>query len=1301
MKLKRTLGWTLAGLITLLVLVSMAGYFYLKSSSFQTFALRKIVEQADLATGGRTEIGHLDFDLSTLAAHLYNITMHGTEGPNLPPLLHADELTVRIKVISALRRQIALREIVLQHPVVHLQVDRNGKNNLPARPPNPNSSSTSVFDLAVEHAQLNHGEINYNDKKTLLDADLYELGTNIRFETLAKRYDGELSYKNGSVHYAGYAPLSHSLNVKFRATAEKFEVAPATLKIGSSAITLSAELSNYAHPVADGTYQIQIHTQDFAGMLSSVCPAGDVLLNGRLHYKDAGGPFLLRNVSIDGEVTSESLAAATAGRRLDLRRVKGAYQFAGGNLLIPSLTTESMGGRISAMAEVRHLDATQEANVRVSLSEISLRDIQRTLGAQPLQAAALSGTVSGKADAAWKDSITNVSAHSDLFVQAKASSRSHPSAQHVPVDGAIHAVYDGARQTLQLRDTTLKLPSATLTAQGTVGDRSSLQMQVIATDLHQLALLAASFVPSRTTIPAIAGSATLNLLAKGSIRKPAITAQLTAANLQVEGSEWKTAKISLRGSPSEFVIESATFVNARRGSATLSASIGLRDWSYSSSSSVKANLEVQQLRLTDLQGMAKQHYPISGDVSAKLSLTGTPLRPAGSGSIQLANAIAYGEPIQTLAAKFRAENASVVSSLNISTAAGAVDADLSYTPQTKAYKVRLNAPSVVLQKLQRVKETSLPVSGTLTASVNGEGTLDNPQLTATVQLPQLQVRENLISGLKAEVQVAEHRADINFESVISQASIHAHGRVNLEGDYDTDAVIDTGTIPLDTLLAAYVPAGIKGQTELHATLKGPLKDKSRLQAHLSIPVLKATYQSLEIDIPQPIQVDYADSVVTLQPAEIRGTGTSLRAQGRIPIGGTSPATLSAQGSIDVRILQIVAPSLHSSGNVTLDVRSSGPVTAPAITGQVQFQNVAINTPDAPIGIEKLNGTLDLSNDHLRVTKMTAQMGGGQVSVGGSIAYRPSLQFNLAVQGQSVRLRYPDGLRSVLDANLAFSGTTQASTLNGRVLIDNLSFTPDFDISKFGDQFSTGNDLSQPGFADTIKLGISVQSQQNLNAISSQISIAGQAALQVGGTAANPVITGRTTLTAGELFYRNVRYQLQKGVITFDDPNETRPVLNVSVTTTVEQYNLTLNLRGPLDKLTTSYVSDPPLATADIINLVARGKTTQEQAASSQSTDSMIASQVASQLSGGVQKLAGLSSLEIDPTLGGNNQNPSARIAIQQRVTRNLLFSFSTDVSQPGSEIIQGEYQINKRWSVSVERDQLGGVSVDGRYHTHF
>jgi translocation and assembly module TamB len=339
---------------------------------------------------------------------------------------------------------------------------------------------------------------------------------------------------------------------------------------------------------------------------------------------------------------------------------------------------------------------------------------------------------------------------------------------------------------------------------------------------------------------------------------------------------------------------------------------------------------------------------------------------------------------------------------------------------------------------------------------------------------------------------------------------------------------------------------------------------------------------------------------------------------------------------------------------------------------------------------------------VRISHLAGQVGGGQVSVGGSITYRPSPQFDIAVEANSVRLRYPEGLRSVLDGNLTWVGTTTASALSGRVLIDGLSFTPDFDLTKFGDQFG-GNSVApaEPGFADSINLRVAIQSKQTLSANSSQISLEGSAALNASGTVADPVITGRTDLTAGELFYRNVRYQLQRGIITFGDPNETNPTLDVSVTTTIEQYNLTLNLRGPFDRLTTSYSSDPPLATADVINLIARGKTSSELAASNQSTDSMIASQATSELTGSLQKLAGISSLQIDPGIGTNNQNPSTTLAVQQRVTKNFLFTFSTDVSQPGNELVEGEYQINKRWSVSVTRDQLGGVSVDGRYHTKF
>jgi len=499
-----------------------------------------------------------------------------------------------------------------------------------------------------------------------------------------------------------------------------------------------------------------------------------------------------------------------------------------------------------------------------------------------------------------------------------------------------------------------------------------------------------------------------------------------------------------------------------------------------------------------------------------------------------------------------------------------------------------------------------------------------------------------------------------------------------------------------------VPEGFKGQTEFHATLKGPLKDKTKLEGHVTIPTLNASYQSLQIGAAGPIRADYSHSVLTLQPAEIRGTGTSIRIQGSVPLAGNSAPNLTAQGSIDAQILRLAVPDLQSSGTVTLDIRAAGSGSGSQVQGEVRLQNIALATTATPLGIHNLNGTLEVRNDRVQISNLNAEAGGGHISAGGSVAYRPNLQFNVALQGKSVRLRYPDGLRTMLDSNLAWTGNMQASTLTGRVLIDALSFTPDFDLATFGDQFSSNPATpAQPGFADTVNLQVSIQSKGNLSANASQVSLEGDADLRVLGTAANPVITGRTDLNAGELFYRNVRYQLQRGVVTFADPNQTKPVLNVSASTTIEQYNLTVNLRGPFDSLTVSYASDPPLPSADIINLIARGKTSSELAASSPSTDSMVASQAASQVSGGLQKLAGISSLQIDPLLGGNNQNPSARVALQQRVTKNFLFTFSTDVSQPGSEMVQGEYQITKRWSVSMARDQLGGVSVDGRFHTKF
>jgi translocation and assembly module TamB len=1303
MKWNQIVGWTFVVIGAVVLVAVVGGYLYLQTNAFRNFAMRQIVEQADEATGGHTQIQGFDFKLSTLTAHLYGIVVRGKEPASAPPLLQVNELTVRLKILSILRHKVNLRELLIDHPVASLEVNAQGETNLPQPPPSKSNSHTNVFDLAVGHVAVINGEVNYKDRKMPLDADLHHFTTDINFDSAVTRYIGSVSYDNGHLRYGDYAPMPHSLDVKFNATPSAFSLESAVLKLASSIATLHADVSNFNNPAVTGTYDIRLHTQDFAAMSPSARPDGDVRLIGKLGYQSQANRSLLRSVTLNGQVASDTLSASSSGRRIELRKLHGQYQLADGSFRTNGIVADLLGGQISTDVEMRNLDTTASSRVRTVLRNISLQAAQHLAQQPELNHVIVVGSLSGTANASWTGSISNLQAHSDLALRAANNSTS-PTAKEIPVNGAIHADYDGRNSTLVFHQTTLRIPSAALTAEGEVSTHSRLQLQANAGDLHQLVALASSFSSKPTVPPAISGSATLKATVQGSMQAPQISGNLSAENLSVEGSQWRGAGFSLQASPSRVVISNGTLVAARQGHASFGATIQLRHWSYIPADPIQANLSVTQMPVGDLQHLANAHYPVSGDLSANLSLSGSQLDPKGSGSLKIANARAYDEPIQNLALNFRAENGAIVSTLNVATNAGAATTNLAFTPKTKAYKLDLSAPAIVLQKLHAVQAKNLTMNGTVSISAKGQGTLDNPQLTASVQLPQLAMKDKTISGVKADLRVANQQADLNLDSQVVGASIRARGHVNLQGDYETDASFDTSAVPLDALMATYttVPEGFRGQTEVHATLKGPVKDKTRVEAHLTIPTLNARYQSLQIGAVRPIRADYSHSVVTIQPAEIRGTGTSLRIQGSVPLAGKTAPNLTAQGSIDAQILRIANPDLQSSGTVALDVRTSGSASGPQVHGQVRLQNIAVSTTTAPLGVQNLNGALDISNDRVQISNVTAQVGGGQLTAGGSVSYRPSVQFNIALQGKTVRLRYPDGLRTVLDSNLAWTGNMQGSNLNGRVLIGSLSFTPDFDLATFGDQFSTNAATpAEPGFADTINLQIAVQSKGTLSANTSQLSLEGDADLRVGGTAANPVIMGRTDLNSGELFYRNVRYELQRGVITFDNPNQTRPVLNVAVSTIVEQYNLTINMRGPFETLTVAYSSDPPLATADIINLIARGKTTSESAASSQSTDSMVASQAVGQVSGGIQKLAGISSLQIDPLLGGNNQNPGARIALQQRVTKNFLFTFSTDVTQPGSELVQGDYQINKRWSVSVARDQLGGVSIDGRFHTKF
>ena len=1257
MRWMKIFGWTLAVILIIIVVVGAGGYAYLKSTRFEQYALGKIETAAQQASGGRTEIRSMDFSLRSLTAHLYDITIHGTELTGQAPLLHVDKITVGIKILSVLHHKLSLSELGIEHPVAHVHVDRNGTSNFPTPPANTTGSHTNIFDLAVKHVMLSNGEVNYNDQQMPLEADLHDLNTDVRFDVQPSRYGGAISYRDGHLRYARYAPLPHSLRAHFVATANQLTLDQAVVAVGASSANLKLNVVNYSDPTVDGDYKLRLHTQDFAAMAPGTYPTGDVTFTGTLHYHDSGKQPLVLAATTQGQFWSDAFSAAASTGRVEVRRLRGRYELANGTLQATGMELETLGGTVKADINVKHLDRTPATELRSTFRGISLALAQQTLHRPELKQVALSGLIDGSAEASWSGSIQDIRATSDLIVRA-AGSRGSSTMEHraasknvgvasadMPIDGIVHLTYNGRRGTLSLRDTQLHIPSTTIRAEGEISDRSNLQIQTTVEDVHQLLLLASAFRPNRAQPPMLSGSAMLDVTVRGSVKRPEIAGNLAAPELTVQGTELRNVHATLEGSPSQVSLTNGTLAGVPHGRASFSGTVSLQNWSYLPSNPIKMDVSLQQISVADLEHLTNKQFPVSGNVSARFSLSGTQEEPEGSGSIEIANGAAFGEPLQQFSVKLHADRGAIKSSLNVAVPAGSANAELSFVPKTKEYSVSANIPSVNLQKLRSVHNKNVLLFGYLTGSAHGSGTLDNPELDAVLQLSKLTLRDKTVTNIKAELKMANKQAEFTMNSQLLDASLRAHGRVNLEGGYYADASVDSTTIPLDALLAIFLPnlpEGFKGQTEFHARFAGPLKDLSQIRADLTVPTLNASFKNLQIGSTAPIRASFANSVLTVQPAEIQGTDTSLRVQGRIPFGGNSEPDLTAQGSIDLRVLQLLVPDLQSSGAVTLDVRTSGSAQNPNVAGQLRLENVALIQPGAPIGVEKLNGVLDIDNERIHLTNLTGQVGGGTLSASGSIAYRPSLQFNVALQGKSVRLRYPDGIRSLLDANVALVGTRDASTLNGRVLIDSLSFTPDFDLATFADQFTSETATpAPPGFADTVRLSILVQSAQNLNATSSQVSLEGTANLRVGGTAATPIITGRTDLTAGELFYRNVRYQLQRGIITFDDPNQTTPVLNVSVISTVEQYNLTLNLRGPFDRLTTSYVSDPPLATADIINLLATGKTTGE-AAAGQSTDSMIASQAAGQVTNSVQRLAGLSSLQIDPLLGGNGQNPSAQ-----------------------------------------------------------
>lgn len=1295
----------------------------LNSSVFRNFVQSEIRKQAFERAGMRVEIDALKPHWSRFALEVDGIVIRGMEETAVhePPLFRAKRIEVSVRLLPLLRGKVELGEFVLDEPVLRVKIDSQGRSNLPsARQSSNKSVPDAIFDLNVQNCVIHSGEIYYNDARVPVEADLHDLKFESRSRPFTGEYAGSLSYDKGSLMAEQSYNVTHAAQLDFVASRSGLRVDRLSISSGASHLVFKGNLTNYASPNIEGAYEGDLFTNELAKAIHSASlPAGDVALDGKFAYHANGQQPLWAALEVQGRMRSRTLSLRTNSGSLDANAISANYELKDANLRVRDLAADILGGHAQANWEMLHLDArTALSRLDASLRGVSLKRASDELSARATQKIPLIGTVNLNTRASWSGSIDKAVAHVQLAISNPQGASTTTAG--IPVSGLVNADYDGARRTVSFGQSYLQTRATRITVSGTLGSRrganSNLTLMVTASDLGEvrsLVGLVQNAIPSTgqtTAIPALGGNATFNATIGGSATDPQIRGQLTSQNLTVDRSHWHSLALNLTASSSQIMVRNGVLVAGPRQQISFSGGSALQNWSIPPSARVQLQLAAANLAVADMADVAQLHYPIAGTVSAHVSIKGTREAPEGSATITVTRGSAWSEAINNLALKADFHQGTIKSNINLQIPAGTISADAGYTLKTRAYELRLNGGGIQLGKISAIQR-SVPLEGATDLSVSGRGTIDNPQLQANLTSPQFQVRNQVISGIAAQISVENQHANVTLHSIIDRGSVDAKGAIDLTGNHYAVASLDVRSLPVAAVLANALPAQsakVGGQTAVHVDLKGPLQDPAQIEAHLEIPNFDMTYGSAHLELVRPLRADLHEGELTVSSTQVRGTDANLTFAGRMPIhGAASGYSVSADGSLDVAMLQTLAPGIRSSGQINLHLSGQGTSSQPNMRGQLQFKHVALSTEASPIGIEDLNGQVNVSGNRAEIANLSGTAGGGKLSATGFVSYGPETAFNLGLNAQSVRIRYPEGLRSILSGQINVRGNPGDSTLTGRVLVDRLSFTQAFDLANFAGYFSEDSTGSPPSpFERHMTLRVAVQSAQQLNLASSKVSMAGSANLNVTGTLADPVLLGRIALTGGEVFFLGKRFEVQSGTIDFANPARTEPVLRLYIGTTIEQYKITLNLSGPIDRLKTNYTSEPSLPPADIVHLLAFGNTSEEAASAptqsaAMGAESVLAQGVSSQVAGKLENITGISQLTIDPLALNSQGNPGAQVAIQERVTGSLLLTFSTDVTSTQSQTVELQYDLDKRTSVTVLRDQNGGYGVELRVHKVF
>ncbi len=446
---------------------------------------------------------------------------------------------------------------------------------------------------------------------------------------------------------------------------------------------------------------------------------------------------------------------------------------------------------------------------------------------------------------------------------------------------------------------------------------------------------------------------------------------------------------------------------------------------------------------------------------------------------------------------------------------------------------------------------------------------------------------------------------------------------------------------------------------------------------------------------------------------ITGPETDLRAGGTAQVfGALDPKThqpnskagkinVNALGSINMALAHTFDSDLITSGKVVFAGGAGGTLGDPSLNGKIEFQGVNIAVNGIPNGLSNMNGTLVFNEDRLNVQSLTATTGGGQLNIGGFLTYRNGLFADLTATGDVVRVRLY-GLSATANAKLRLQGGPQSATLSGTVLLTRFGVGADVDFAAFAGSGGVRRRRIPSAPANKIRLDVHVTSSPQLDFQNSYAKLAGTVDLTIRGTVNDPTVLGRIQVTDGSATFAGTKYQLQRGDIYFSNPVRIDPTVDLDATARVENYDITVGLHGTTTNLKPTYRSEPPLSEADIFNLLALGRTQEEAqlyqeqqvaTGTDPTTSALLGGALNATVSSRVSKLFGGGSVKIDPSFIGTLGNSTARITVQQQLSRQLTLTYATNINSSSEQLIQLQYQVSPNVSVVATRDESGVFSI--------